>query len=156
MTHSYVWHDSFICVTWLIHMCDMTHSYVWHDSFICVTHSYVWLIHVCQVQRAAALWTCHTNQWVMFVIQVPFLYSYGTWRVPYERVMSHVNESCQSRGRDNVYEESCHVGINHVTMNDSCQIRMSHVTYESVISHMNESCYTRELVMSHIWMSHVT
>jgi len=51
MTHSYVWHDSFICVTWLIHMCDMTHSYVWHDSFICVvsltymcdmTHSYVW------------------------------------------------------------------------------------------------------------------
>jgi len=65
MTHSYVWHDSFICVTWLIHMCDMTHSYVWHDAFICVTwlihmrgmtHSYVWhdsficvtwLIHMC-------------------------------------------------------------------------------------------------------------
>jgi len=52
MTHSYVWHDPFIRVTWLIHMCDMTHSYVWHDSFICVTrpihtcdmtHSYVWL-----------------------------------------------------------------------------------------------------------------
>jgi len=37
-----VWHDSFICVTWLIHMCDMTHSYVWHDSFICVT----WLMHM--------------------------------------------------------------------------------------------------------------
>ena len=46
--------DSFICVTWLIHMwhdsltrmtrlmCDMTHSYVWHDSFIRVT----WLIHM--------------------------------------------------------------------------------------------------------------
>ena len=32
MTHSYVWHDSFICVTWLIHMCDMTHSYVCHES----------------------------------------------------------------------------------------------------------------------------
>jgi len=30
----YVWHDSFLHVTWLIHMCDMTHSYVWHDSFI--------------------------------------------------------------------------------------------------------------------------
>ena len=24
MTHSYVWYDSFICVIWLIHMCDMT------------------------------------------------------------------------------------------------------------------------------------
>jgi len=40
-----VWHDSFICVTWLIHTCDMTHSYVWHDSSICVT----WLIHMCDV-----------------------------------------------------------------------------------------------------------
>jgi len=61
---SYIWHDSFICVTWLTprkilhwkviccymskamthshvwHDCDMTHSYVWHDSFVCVT----WLI----------------------------------------------------------------------------------------------------------------
>ena len=43
MTHSYVWRDSFICVTWLFHMCIMTHSYAWHDSFMCgMTHSYVW------------------------------------------------------------------------------------------------------------------
>ena len=68
MTHSYVWHDSFIrvtwlihmcdiadslhdsfiCVTWLIHMCDMTHSYVWHDSFICVT----WLIRMCDMTHS--------------------------------------------------------------------------------------------------------
>ena len=58
MTHSYVWHDSFICVTcpihaggwficvtWRIHMCDMTHSYVWHDAFMCVT----WRIHMCDM-----------------------------------------------------------------------------------------------------------
>ena len=45
MAHSYVWHDSFICVTWLIHKCDMTHSYVWRVSFICVT----WLIHMCDM-----------------------------------------------------------------------------------------------------------
>jgi len=69
MTHSYVWRDSFICVTWpicvcivtkklcvtwLIHMCDMTHnqntefasdicsSECW-NMFLCdVRHSYVW------------------------------------------------------------------------------------------------------------------
>jgi len=29
MTPSYVWHDSFICETWLLHMWDMTHSYMW-------------------------------------------------------------------------------------------------------------------------------
>jgi len=36
MILSYVWHDSFICVTWLIHfhVCDMTLLYVWHDTFI--------------------------------------------------------------------------------------------------------------------------
>jgi len=40
--HSYMWHDSFIYVTWLIHMCDMTHSFVRYDSFICdVTNSYM-------------------------------------------------------------------------------------------------------------------
>ena len=50
MTHSYVWHDWFICVPWLIHMCDMTHSYVWHD------HS-----HVCHVKSdVCQMWLTHT------------------------------------------------------------------------------------------------
>jgi len=55
--HKYVWYGAFICVIWLIHMCDtpfieyawytsdnmliymcdMAHSYVWCDSFTCVT-----------------------------------------------------------------------------------------------------------------------
>jgi len=45
LRYVYVWHDSFtwvmfaicLCVTWLIHVCDMTHGYVWHDSFTCAT-----------------------------------------------------------------------------------------------------------------------
>ena len=50
MTHTYVCHDAFICVTWLIHICDMTtwrthvcdmtHAYVWHDAFKCGNDSY--------------------------------------------------------------------------------------------------------------------
>ena len=31
IAHSHVCHDSFTCVTWLIHMCDMTQSLVWLD-----------------------------------------------------------------------------------------------------------------------------
>jgi len=31
---SHVWHDSFICVTWLIHMCDMTQDIVTHPSMM--------------------------------------------------------------------------------------------------------------------------
>jgi len=80
MTHSYVWHDSFICETWLIHrpspcsplrpcttaLRDMTHSssYVWHDAFICTT----WLIHMCDIIHSCvwqyslirATWLIHT------------------------------------------------------------------------------------------------
>ena len=48
MTHSYVRHGSFVCATWLIHMCDMTHSYVRHDSFMCVS----WLNHVCAMTHS--------------------------------------------------------------------------------------------------------
>ena len=40
--------DSFMCVTWLSHVCDMTHSCVWQDSFMCVT----WLIHVWDMTHA--------------------------------------------------------------------------------------------------------
>ena len=48
MNHPYVWHDSFICVTWLIHTCDMTQSYVWHDS-----HHNVSASHCNTLQRTA-------------------------------------------------------------------------------------------------------
>ena len=63
-THSQVRHDSFTCVTWLIHtydkthsylwqggpcvsclinVCNKTHSHVWHDSSMCdIIHPYVW------------------------------------------------------------------------------------------------------------------
>ena len=67
MTHSYVWQNSFICVTWLIHMCDMTRYicvtwliiYVWHDSFTCVT----WLIiHVLPRRRNGPV-ARHTYDW---------------------------------------------------------------------------------------------
>jgi len=47
-THPYVWHDSFARVSWLIHMCDMMHLCVWHDSFICVT----WRIHTCDMTHS--------------------------------------------------------------------------------------------------------
>jgi len=37
MTHSDVWHDAFIRLSWHIHMCHMTYSHVSHDAFMCVT-----------------------------------------------------------------------------------------------------------------------
>jgi len=63
MTHSYVWHATFICVPWLIHMCAMTHSYVWHDSFICVTG----IIRMCVVISTGK------HEWVMSLSSSTFM-----------------------------------------------------------------------------------
>jgi len=58
VTHLYAWHetclwrDSFTCVTWLKHTCDMAQSYVWSDSFMCVA----WLISMCDVTRPHVRW----------------------------------------------------------------------------------------------------
>jgi len=90
MTHSYVWHDSFICVTWLIHMCDMTHSYVWHDSFICVT----WFIHrwcapTSQSARCTPSTTLDTGltmrppRYVQKEPYIPWNEPYIPWNEPY-------------------------------------------------------------------------
>ena len=38
MTHSYVCHDSFLCVPWLIPMCAMTHSCVCHVHIYNMTY----------------------------------------------------------------------------------------------------------------------
>jgi len=75
MTHSYVWHDSFVWDvslsyvwnnTWPIHMCDRTHAplvRVWHnthDSFIRVT----WLIRVgCKSFIRAKQHLTHSYVW---------------------------------------------------------------------------------------------
>jgi len=67
MTYSYMWHASFIYVTWLIHICDMTHLYMWHDSFIYVT----WLIHTYDMT--------HSYMWHDSFIYVTWL-SYG-WSI---------------------------------------------------------------------------
>jgi len=44
-----VWHDmTYLCVwhdTWHIHACDMNHACVCHDSFTCLT----WLVHLCDI-----------------------------------------------------------------------------------------------------------
>jgi len=41
----HAWHDSFMRVTWRIHVCDMTHSCVWSDTSIFVSSR----IHLCDM-----------------------------------------------------------------------------------------------------------
>ena len=48
----YTWHMTDIYAAWLIHSCDRTHSYMWQDSFKCV----IWLIHLCAMTLSCV---CH-------------------------------------------------------------------------------------------------
>jgi len=77
------WRDSFIRVTWLMHMCGTPHSCAWHDSctrilraavrcdwFVCVME----LVHMCDVTRSY-VW-CDSFNWHL--------------------ARSHVHESCLS------------------------------------------------------------
>jgi len=81
MTHSHVWRDSFICVTFicvrcLIHICDMTHLYVWHVSFICVT----WLIYIL---------LAHIQNAIQKKRAVPFAMRNGTHTHTHTRTHTH-------------------------------------------------------------------
>ena len=73
-THSYVWHDSFICVTRLIYTCDTTHSYVWHDSSTRVK----WLIHMCDV-TLSYVWHDAFMRVIGLVQMCDMTRSYVTW-----------------------------------------------------------------------------
>ena len=91
LNDSYVWHDSFICVTWLLHACDTTHSYVWHGSFICVTWRIdicvTWLIHLCDMTHSyvwhdsfiCVTWLRHACDMThLYVYHYSFMYA--AWR----------------------------------------------------------------------------
>ena len=159
MTHSYVWHGSFICVNvcvWYGYMCDMTRSYVWHvwhDSCICVT----WLIHMCE--RMCEPY--HTYEWAMAHICTDMSHEWMchvTHRIRYTthiKVLCHTYECVTSRiWRCHTYERvMSHICMSHVThKNELCH------AYEQGMSrtwmcHMNVSCHSCECVMSRVWTS---
>jgi len=156
MTHSYVWHDSFICVTWLIHMCDMTHSYVWHDSFICVT----WLIHACDM-------TC----WFECSLRARLGCILYVWRESFICV-TWFTHMCDMTHSECAPESHSHSAFYVCDMNHSyvwydsliCVTWLTHRCDEThhyvcpctIPPERDSSCHTYEWVMSHIWVSHVT
>ena len=74
----HVWHDSSICLIWLIHMCDMTRSYTckaisygWHDSFVRST----WLMYMFHIPLS---YLCHDSSicvtWLIYVCDMTHPY----------------------------------------------------------------------------------
>jgi len=71
LTHAHAWHDSFVCVTWLIYMCNMSHSYLQafarfgtHDQpfILYIVISYMWrtsLVSSYLWWVMLHIWMCH-------------------------------------------------------------------------------------------------
>ena len=73
MNHLYVWHDSLICVAWLIHLCDMTQAYfqscLWatmlhasSDIKMCHTSLGINMFHI-----ALDIKMCHTYERILHI-----------------------------------------------------------------------------------------
>jgi len=136
MTHSYVGHDSFICVTWLIHMCDMTHSYVRLDAFMCVT----WLIHMCDMTHLCMCdmarcicVTCLIHVWRDSSIVLIYV-----WHDSLPCLMHTWHDSPQS---DAFMYDMTHTHVTcHILLIHICDMLHPYVIY---------------MTLSHVWMSHM-
>ena len=136
--HSYVYHDSSIFDTWLIHMWGMTHSYVScvsHDSSTCVTR----LIWVCDIfcpsppERVRVTW--------LFQTCLPRDSSTRATRLIQTRDTTHSNEWHMN--------ESCHRVMRHPT-------QVSRLICISLITRINESCHMSGMLcfMRDMWLIH--
>jgi len=91
-----MWHDSQHS---LVHVYDMTHSYVWHGSFICVTldESYVWqyvMLHISIRHMNESL--SYVWDWMSHMCQVTHSYAWlicATWLSHIWLIQSHTYES---------------------------------------------------------------
>ena len=77
MTHSYVWHESFICVTWLVCMCAMTHG---HLGKMTVEMPLTWRIHMYDMTHLCAINHGQPGEvtlempWLIFMWHDSFMY----------------------------------------------------------------------------------
>jgi len=174
----YLWHDSFIRATRLIHLNanDATQSserewppYLWHDSFIRATR----LIHLNAhdaTQSSEREWSPYS--WHDSIIRATWLIHRMKCQMneslcTYEWVLSQIWRSFTFRWMGHSFafkwmshvahtNESCHKYGHHSHSDEwvMSHIRMSRVTNMDIIHiQMNESCRTYEWVVSQIWTS---
>jgi len=186
--------ETFIRLTWLIvclrtpiHMCEMTHSCVWHDTFVWLyrrssiatytngsCHIYEWFmprIHKCAHEGVLDTIASQSHFWGTQVTHM----NKSCPKQTHEWVMSHMLVSYVTHMNDLHFWIAHGAHVQHSTMwmshvkqmKDSCQTYewvMSH-TYSSIdgrctqrshVAYMNESCHTYKWALSHMWMSHDT
>jgi len=139
MTHSsvnkYVWQDSFICVTWLIHMCDMTHHRIMsgtgiqdsdmatHIQMCDKTHSYVITYGITQLHVFAYecvmiwLWMRLTYTHLHIWMRVKHLHIW--MRVTYLHIWMRVTYGQNTYG---VFTYECVLRMSNAILNYTCDM----------------------------------
>jgi len=127
-----VWHDSFVCVTWLVHTCHKTYLHVSHDSFIHATwliakknhtaHSYISHCTVC-LHDSFIYVTVYTQESQLLI--------YVTWRI-------HVCDMSNS------YMSRLKISL------------LARPPWLCAHASLFFKCGAHDCVMAHIWMCHVT
>ena len=171
--HPYVWHDSSIRVTWLIHTCDMTHwrtggvgrtllqeltclCVMPHTSirrvanFVKSRYIFQWVVSYMSMRHVTHIYElCHMSMRHVTHVCVTHtsIWHWGMWHISmwhrHHSTMRHVTHGY----------ELCHTYINstHYTFRFvMSRMSLSHVT------HVDESCHTFQWVMSRMSLSHVT
>ena len=132
---AYMWHYAFMCVTWLIHVCDMTHSCVRHDSFSnvrCLNYSNAYQTdESCHTHECVSDESCHTHEYVSD-----------------ESCHTHEyvsDESCHTH--ECVSDESCHTHECVSTCPHEC-VSDSFATFSAVVAPWSNCIHTRAMTHS--------
>jgi len=137
--------NSFVCLTWLIYMCDTTHACVW------MTHSWVWhyslgvhgidemtRIHIYHSKSVTRLiHMCDLTHWA-HILPTDIRFRAKLQLVCTQWVMSHSSTPC-------------HIWISHITLSTNSHLAshlvaisvhsIRHGKYEWVMAHMDDSCH---------------
>jgi len=161
MVHSNVWHDSFVFVSWPMHICGITHSYGWHSLCNTLQHTQ---IHCNALQRTVT--HCNTMQhtigWCGFyyfirnsliaLLEAPFARFFGKDRFLLKNTLQSTAtglSDCTS-GYGDGFRCDLFVFFLHIFMSCVSPTWIIHVT------HTNESFCICECVISHMRTSNVT
>jgi len=162
-THSCAGRDSFTCVTWLNHMCDLTQSYhssalrsgkhagMWRDSCTCVP----WLIHMCN-----DISQCVT--WLTYICDVtpPHLWICAPLNMCHDLSLSMCHDPslnmCHDSSLNMFHDSRMHLWICDVTQPHQslagCVLKSeSPVRPPSVSQYINEPRHTFRCVMHESW-----
>jgi len=145
-THSYVWHDSLLCVAGLIPKCDTTHSSSFRDSCGTISRD----LRLVEKQRNISI----HHAWIWYTNRIVYTWMYG-WHELREILMSHWPSVCQSSDLRRATKKKKHIHLLNVCIHTD--IYAWHELREILMSHWSSICQSSDVrrvtkKMKHFYM----